>query len=265
MKNNILKFLGLVAFCFVLVIGGAYLFQRDMMYLPQDVLVVLPQDGTIDIHVETEDGLTLHGFYKAPSAPEKPVIIWFHGNASNIGMTGRRADAYTKAGYGVLAAEYRGYNGNPGKPSEDGFYKDGRAFIEWLKAQGVPESSMIFYGESIGSGVAVQMAYEYSNAQRLVLESPFTSATDIAALHYPYLPVKWLLKDKYDNLSKIKVITVPIIIAHGARDRTIPFSYGKTLFDAAPEPKSMIALPDGDHNTLDDSDVSGKILSLLSE
>ncbi|HEU4838165.1 MAG TPA: alpha/beta hydrolase [Micavibrio sp.] len=239
-----------------------------MMYITSAAKPSLQDAGVAglkEISVKTDDGLVLFGWHKAPYPPSKPTIVWFHGNASNVGITTWRALPYLKQGYGLLAVEYRGYAGNPGAPTEQGLYKDGRAFIEWLKAEGVAENNIIVYGESIGSGPAVQMAKEYPSLHTLILESPLTSTMDAAAFHYPYIPVKWLIKDRYENIPKIKDIKSPLILIYGDRDRVIPHRLGEALFKAAPEPKSLIVIEGGDHNNLDDFHVADKIISLLSE
>lgn len=256
-----------VAFVYFAFLGILYFEQRKMMYVTSAAKPSVQEAGVAgleEISVKTEDGLELFGWYKAPSPPSRPTIVWFHGNASNVGITLWRAAPYLKKGYGLLAVEYRGYAGNPGKPTEQGLYKDGRAFLEWLKAKGIAENNIILYGESIGSGTAVQMATEYG-IHTLVLESPFTSTIDAAAFHYPYVPVKWLLKDRYENIAKIKNIKSPLILVYGDRDRVIPHRLGAALFEAAAEPKSLIVIEGGDHNNLDDFHLGDKIIGLLSE
>jgi fermentation-respiration switch protein FrsA (DUF1100 family) len=257
----------IVVFVYCGFLGMLYFEQRNMMYITSAAKPSLQEAGVTgleEISVKTDDGLSLFGWYKPSYPPSKPTIVWFHGNASNVGITLRRAVPYLTKGYGLLAVEYRGYAGNPGAPTEQGLYKDGRAFFEWLKAKGVAENNIIVYGESIGSGSAVQMATEYT-VHTLILESPFTSTMDAAAFHYPYVPVKWLIKDRYENIAKIKDIKSPLILAYGDQDRVIPHRLGQALFDAAPEPKSRIVIEGGDHNNLDDFHVADKIIGLLSE
>ncbi len=244
-----------------------YFTQRSAMYIPTSTKPDAKAQGVpllTEINVTTEDGLKLYGWHKPSVNPQAPTIVYFHGNASNVAVTTARAMPYMIKGYGLLAVEYRGYAGNPGAPTEQGLYKDGRAFIEWLKTKGTDTSKMIFYGESIGSGPAVQMATEYA-AQTLVLDSAFSSAVDAAAFHYPYFPVKWLLKDRYENISKIEKIQSPLIMVHGDRDSIIPYKLGKRLFEKAPEPKTLITVEGGYHNNLDQFKAYEKILSALSE
>lgn len=254
---------------YAVLVAGLFFVQRDLMYVHNYTKPDLKSSGIIgikEINVQTADGLKLFGWYVPPSSPQRPVILWFHGNAGNVGITATRAIPYIKEGYGVLMAEYRGYASNAGKPSEEGIYADVRAFMSWLvKEQKIPLSSVILYGESIGSGPALQVAMENPGLHTLILQSPMTSAEDIATLRYPFMPVKLLLKDKYDNISKIAETKNSLILVHGDADDIIPYAYGKKLFAAAPEPKTMITIKDGGHNNLDEFDVSGKILSSLAE
>jgi fermentation-respiration switch protein FrsA (DUF1100 family) len=264
--TNILGYAVLIYFS---LIGGLFLAQRDMMYFPSYDKPVLKSTGVIgmeEIRVRTSDGLTLFGWYKSPATAEKPTILWFHGNASNVAWTATRAIPYLKQGYGVLLAEYRGYSSNPGKPSENGIYNDARAFMAWLTQQKeTPANSVILYGESLGSGPAIQIAMENPTVHALVLEAPMSSAQEIAQKHYPFMPVRMLLKDKYDNITKIKEIKSPLIVVHGEEDTVIPYVFGKKLFDAAPEPKSMITIQGANHNDLGEFDIAGKVMSILSE
>lgn len=259
---------GYAILIYVSLVGGLFLAQRDMMYAPGYDKPLLKSTGIIgieEIAVKTADGLTLFGWYKAPQ-DGRPTILWFHGNASNVGWTAVSAIPYIKQGYGVLLAEYRGYATNPGKPTEEGLYKDARAFMGWLlNEKKTPESSIILFGESLGSGPATQLAMEHPTVQALVLEAPFSSAQDVAQKRYPFMPVGLMLKDKYDNLSKIREIRSRLIVVHGGKDRVVPYVFGERLFNAAPEPKSMVTIDAADHNNLAEFDVADKVISLLAE
>ena len=194
-----------------------------------------------------------------------PTIIRFHGNASNVLWNMEAMEPYIAQGYGALSAEYRGYSGNPGKPTENGLYKDAHAYMQFLQGKGILTNNIIVYGESVGTGPAVQTAVDYPGIHTLILQSPFTSLMDAAGKHYPFLPVKWLLLDRYDSLFKIKNIKAPLVIVHGTDDGVVPYKLGKKLFEAANEPKSLITIEGGRHNDLEDFKISEKILSALSE
>ena len=242
-----------------------YFIQRHMMYFPDVTRFVPSAVGVADmsvIDVTTADGLTLQGWYKAPG-PGMPVIIQFHGNGGNIAGRGFKARQFIDKKYGFLLAEYRGYGGNPGSPSEQGFYADARAYLAWLAKQGIAPSQIVVYGESIGTGVAVEMASETSGYKALVLESPFASMVEMARKQYFFIPVDLLLKDRYDNISKIKNIKTPLLVLHGAVDPVVPYSQGKKLFEAANEPKKMETFPHGGHVDLYNHGAGAKILAFL--
>ncbi len=180
----------------------------------------------------TADGLTLHAGYRAARG-NRPTIVYFHGNGadwqSSVVATGR----LVPAGYGVLAAEYRGYRGNPGQPSEHGLYHDGRAAIAFLRENGVAPDQIVLVGNSIGSGVATQMATEIA-PRALVLISPFTSLSDLVAEKIRWLPTRILLRDRFENESKIAAVTAPVLILHGDADTLIPVSHAHALASANP-------------------------------
>lgn len=259
--------LGWVVFAVFVLVGFMYFNQRNMMYFPSSTKPDIKQTGIIgleEITVKTDDGLALYGWYLKPASVGKPTLVWFHGNGSHVGWAAYNMAPFLKEGYGILLAEYRGFASNPGKPTEEGLYKDARAFLNWLKATGTDEHSIILYGESIGSGPAVQMATEYK-IHTLVLQTPFTSMVDSAGSHYPFLPVNILVKDRYDNLSKISKIQCPLIIVHGTADSIIPYKQGEALFKAAPDPKSMITIEGGEHNNLHEFNAIEKVANLLAE
>ena len=264
-KNVMDSLLGLVLLYlgFLLML---YFIQRHMMYFPDVTRFVPSAAGVADmsvIDVTTADGLTLQGWYKAPPAPGKPVIILFHGNGGNIAGRNFKARQFIDKVYGFLLAEYRGYGGNPGSPSEQGFYTDARAYLAWLVKQGIAPAQTVLYGESIGTGVVVQMASETQGYKALVLESPFASMVEMARKQYFFVPVDLLLKDRYDNFSKIKSVKIPLLVLHGAIDPVVPYSQGKKLFDAANEPKKMETFPRGGHIDLYNHGAGARILAFL--
>jgi fermentation-respiration switch protein FrsA (DUF1100 family) len=154
-----------------------------------------------------------------------------------------------KAGYGVLLAGYRYNAGAGGEPSEDGLLADGRAAVEFVIAQGYDPDRLVFYGESLGSGVATAMAVEYG-AAALVLEMPYSSVADVAQDRYWYLPVRWLVKDQFDSVSRIGGLRAPVLIVHGEDDPVIPAWTARKLLDAAPEPKEGHFIDNGTHGNL---------------
>ena len=232
-------------------VAGLYLFQRQLLYHPDRTrpeLLGLEQLGVREAMLETEDGLSLLSWY-LPARPGRPVITYFHGNGGHIGYRAERLLHFAREGFGVLMAEYRGYGGNPGTPSEAGFYTDGRAALAFLDREGVAPNRLVLYGESLGSGVAVALAVDHDIAA-LVLEAPFTSVAEVAQCHFPYVPASRMVVDRFDSLSRIGKVRAPILVLHGERDRVVPIRYGRALFDAAPEPKEGWFAPEAGHEDL---------------
>ena len=232
-------------------VGGLYIFHRQLLYFPDRArpeLFGLEQLGVREAMLQTEDGLSLLSWY-LPAQPGRPVIAYFHGNGGHIGYRAERLLRFAHEGFGVLMAEYRGYGGNPGTPSEAGFYTDGRAALAFLDREGVAPNRLVLYGESLGSGVAVALATEHKIAA-LVLEAPFTSVAEVAQCHFPYVPASRMVVDRFDSLSRIGKVRAPILVLHGERDRVVPIRYGRALLDAAPEPKEGWFAPDAGHEDL---------------
>lgn len=240
-------------------------FQRSLVYLP-DRQVAVPADAGLPdfrvVTVTTADGLGIDGWFHPPADPAKPTIILFHGNAGHVGYRADKAAAFRQAGFGVFLAGYRGYGGNAGTPTEQGLYADARAALDWLVRQGISGQKLVLYGESLGTGVATQMAAERRVAA-LVLEAPFTSLTDVAAGHYPIFPVRALLKDRFDSASKIASIGTALLVVHGERDRIVPTKLGKALFERAGQPKSAAWLPAAGHNDLMRHGLAERVIGFL--
>ncbi len=238
----------------------AYLYfnQRNMIYFP-DTSRPATVNGVQDAKVTTTDNLTLWGWF-LPSQGDKPIVVFFHGNAGNYSHRIGKAFAIHEEGYGVVLAEYRGYGGNPGRPDKEGLLKDGRVWMEFALAQNRP---VVIYGESIGSAIATAMAAENDSAG-LILEAPFDSLAAVAQSIYRIVPVGLLLKDKYDSATLIKDVKAPKLFIHGEKDRTVPIGFGRALFDAAGEPKSFISIDSAGHNDLYDHGAALHVLKFLS-
>ena len=246
-----LPLLGFAAAAYAALVGGLYLFQRQLLYFPDKArpeLFGLQQLGVREVTLATEDGLSLLSWYVPPRSG-RPVIAYFHGNGGHIGYRAERLLRFAREGFGVLMAEYRGYGGNPGAPSEAGFYADGRAALAFLDREGVAPDRLVLYGESLGSGVAVALATEH-NISALVLEAPFTSVAEVAQSHFPYVPASRMVLDRFNSLSRIGRVKAPILVLHGERDRVVPVRYGRALFAAAPDPKEGWFGPEAGHEDL---------------
>jgi len=257
-------------------IGGLYLIQRELIYHPSKSLPSPAISGAADmsvVRVTTKDGLTLTSWYR-PAQEGQPTILYFHGNGGNIAGRGSKVRPYLDAGYGVLLVGYRGYGDNPGRPNEQGLYADGRAHLNFLKEQNIEPEQWVMYGESLGTGVAVQMALEMATGERgqvspparaVVLEAPFSSLADAAQAHYPYVPARYLIKDRFDSLAKIKQIKSPLLIINGDLDGVIPPDQGHRLFKAAAMPKVSHWIAGAGHNNLYDFGVARLVVAFMSK
>lgn len=240
---------GLLAAAYVVMVAGLFVWQRDLLYHPFGLSASPRAVGVPEmqvVRVTTADGLSLRGWYAPPSRPGAPTVVFYQGNTGTTAMRAFKARVFLDAGMGVWLAGYRGFDGNPGWPSEDGLYQDARAVLDWLERQGTPPEDLVIYGESLGTGVAVQMGTERTVAA-VVLESPYTSVPDVASLRYPLVPVHWLALDRFENIAKVDRLRAPLLITHGEQDTVIPVFLGQQLFARAPFPKEAIHLPGAGH------------------
>jgi fermentation-respiration switch protein FrsA (DUF1100 family) len=203
-----------------------------------------------EITLLTSDGLSLYSWYYKGDE-DKPIIIYFQGNAGTIFDRDYKARYFIDLGYSFLMLGYRGYGGNSGDPSESGFNIDGEAALEFAKNSGFNIKQTILYGESLGTGVSVNLAINY-DIHSLILEAPYTSIEKIASERYWFVPVHYLLKDKFNSLSKIGNIEAPLLIIHGGQDKVINLKYGKELFFEASEPKKIHVFKSAGHANLFD-------------
>jgi fermentation-respiration switch protein FrsA (DUF1100 family) len=215
-----------------------YFYQRNLLYHPNENNY---SDDKITVNIEkvnikTSDNINLLGWYHEKNLKEFKTLIFFHGNAGSLENRIHKLNHFKDMNVNFLIIAWRGFSGNSGEPSENGLYKDGKSAIDWLIKKDISEQKLILYGESLGTGVAVHLA-QNRNFSGVILETPFTSMIDAAKTFYPYIPVKLLLKDKFENYKKIKNINSPILIMHGEADQIVPFSMGKKLYEIANKPK----------------------------
>ena len=228
-------------------IALTYANQRALLYPASSQRTTVAQaalSGFEDVILATPDGERIVGWYKA-AEPGKAMLLYFHGNGGSLWNRRDRARLLTQQGRGLLMVSYRGYSGSTGAPSEAGLRTDARTAYDWL-AQRFPPSRLVLYGESLGTGVAVRLATERRVAG-LILDAPFTSATDVARFHFWYLPVDWLMQDRFRSIDLIGEISVPLLVLHGDEDRVTPIALGERLFAAASEPKHFVPFPGGSH------------------
>jgi fermentation-respiration switch protein FrsA (DUF1100 family) len=235
--------LGIAAASYLAILVAVFSFQRSLIYPAPAITAALPA-GFLGVELRTNDGLALKAAYR-PATGDMATVVFFHGNGDSWNGAAVATGQYAAKGYGVLLAEYRGYGGNPGRPNEQGLYEDGRAALAFLKSRGIGERKIVLIGNSLGSGVATQLATEFHPAA-LVLISPFASLPDAAAAHYRWLPVRLLVKDRFDNLSKVGRINAPMLVLHGGQDAVIPFATAERLHSAATK-GTLIPFPHSGH------------------
>jgi fermentation-respiration switch protein FrsA (DUF1100 family) len=254
----------------VLVVFGGfvafmYFAQRSLMYFP-DTRRTPPADaglpGAQEVVLDTADGEKVIVWHLPPRG-NKPVMLYFHGNGGSLAYRVDRFRALTGDGTGLVALSYRGYGGSTGSPTEPGLLADGYATYDFAVAR-YPAERIVLFGESLGTGVAIALAAE-RKVDRIILQAPFTSAVDIGAAAYPFLPVRLLMKDQFRSDERIGKVKVPILILHGALDWVVPLAYGERLYKMANEPKRLVRFPRGDHNDLDSQGAQAAVREFLSE
>ena len=232
-------------------LGLLWSLQRKLMYFPS---ADVPDPRSVGLSVvqtvtfPTSDGLTLNGWFVSHTVAPRFVVLAFNGNAGNRAHRAAFANALAPFDVAVLLFDYRGYGGNPGLPTEEGLRLDARAARSYLLTRpDVDSKRLVYFGESLGTAVAVELAVDHPPAA-LILRSPFTSATAVGQHHYTWLPVGWILRDRFATLDRMPAIRAPLFVIAGDRDGVVPISQSRQVFDAANEPKSLLVIPDADHN-----------------
>ena len=236
---------------YVLVVLGAMWGENRLIFVPFDWTVGDWQpEGLVfeDAEFQAADGTKLHGWY-VPAENPSAVVLFCHGNAGNITHRIDLMGAMQKhVGASVLVFDYRGFGRSEGSPDEPGVLQDARAARQWLSERtGVAEQDIVLMGESLGGGVAVDLAAK-DGARGLILEDTFTSLPDMAAYHYWWLPARWLMRSRLDSLAQIGQYRGPLLMAHGDADTIVPIEYAERLFAAANEPKQFLVERGADHN-----------------
>jgi fermentation-respiration switch protein FrsA (DUF1100 family) len=250
LRNILLALAGLIVLAYAGAVAYLDIAQRHLLYLnthgaETPAIAGLP---VRDVHIATADGQTLEAWYEPPQ-PGQPVFLFLHGNAATLEKGKWRYIRMHKEGVGYLALAYRGFSGSTGSPTEKGVLIDGLAAYDWLRAQGFADKDIIIHGHSLGTGVATYVATQRP-ARALILEAPFTAAVDVAQARYPFMPVRLLMHDTFASRDRIKDVHMPVLIAHGTADTTIPFAEGQKLYSLANAPKVFVAMPGSGHNTL---------------
>lgn len=224
-------------------VGLLFLFQRTLIYPAPQGPQPMPA-GFENVSLKTADKLTIKAAWH-PGAPDKPTIIFFHGNGDSLPGAAEATKRLAKAGYGILLADYRGYGENPGEPTEAGLMRDGRAALAFVRQQGIEPERLVIMGASLGTGIATQLATEQSPAA-LVLVSPYTRLPDVAAAVFPWAPTNRLMLDRFDSIDKMDKIRAPVLVLHARNDKVIPYKQGVALAEALPE-STLLSFDDEGH------------------
>jgi fermentation-respiration switch protein FrsA (DUF1100 family) len=235
-----------VALLYCGIVAVFLLLERFLVFRPDTAAVQWfnPADPrTVDVTFRSSDGPLIHAWWLPPERPDDGAFLVAGGNGGNLCYRGTlAADLRRVTGAGVLLFDYPGYGKSEGKPSEAGCYAAGEAAHHWLTTDAkVPENRVVLLGESLGGGSAVELATRHDH-RALVLLYTFTTLPAAAKHHYPYLPTHWLMRTRFDNLSKIGRCRRPVFIAHGTADTIVPFPQGEALFAAANEPKEFFRM-----------------------
>jgi fermentation-respiration switch protein FrsA (DUF1100 family) len=242
------------AVVYLAIVALMYFAQRSLMYFPETVRTAPAQAGlpeAEEVVLDTADGERVIVWHIPPRG-DQPVVLYFHGNGGALRFRVDRFRALVEDGTGLVALSYRGYGGSSGRPSEDGLIEDARAAYAFA-TQRHPAARLVLWGESLGSGVAVAIAAEKAAEKkiaRLVLEAPFESAVSVAASVYPFLPVRFLMKDQFRSDLRIRNVTAPVLIVHGDRDRVVPIESGERLYSLIEAPKRFLRVPGAGHEDL---------------
>ena len=247
MKYIYLLILSLLA-GYILFLIYIYINQRNLLYHPaennysQDKI----EFNHKEIWIKTEKNIKLKSWLIKKDLKRYKTLIFFHGNAGNLLNRVHKLNELNKLDINILIISWRGYSGNLGKPTEKNLYTDARLSIKWLNDLGISNDKIILYGESLGTGVAVELG-QNNTFNSIILESPFTSMAKAAKIYYPYLPINLLLKDRYDSIDKINKITKPVLIMHGMKDNLVPYEMGVKLLQKANQPKYSYFPKNDDH------------------
>ena len=235
--------LAVVAVAYTLVVALVYALQARLIYFPTAVLERSPRDiglGYEDLGFVTADGVRLHGWW-IPATDSRGVLLFMHGNAGNVSHRLASIELFHALGLDVMIFDYRGYGRSEGSPTERGTYRDARAAWDTLLARGIPPGRIVLFGRSLGGPIAATLATEVAPAG-LIVESTFTSAADLAASLYPWLPARALLRHRYDTRDRLRERTCPLLIVHSEEDELIPYSHSLALYADAREPKSLLTI-----------------------
>jgi len=255
LRKTVMKTIISAVIIYLVILIIMTVFQRKIIYYPYklDKNFKFPKyvPELEEVFITCEDGHTINGLF-ASGRVNKPVILIFHGNAGNITHRDFLLQGFTRLGCAVLLIDYHGYGKSEGTPSEKNLYLDGDASLKWLqKEKNIIPEQIVLFGKSLGSGVGIELATKHS-FKGLMLETPLSSTASVARSHFPYncFPVRFLIIDKFDNISKIKNIHCPLLFIHGTRDNIIDKKESEKLYEKANMPKELYLVEGAGHNDI---------------
>lgn len=236
---------------YLTVLALMYVFQRKLLYFPETTRTPpaaagLPQAE--EVTLTSADGERLIAWH-IPAQSGRPLFLYFHGNGGSLRLRADRFRRLTANGSGVFGLSYRGYGGSTGSPTEAGLLADADAAYAFVRKRYAPEQIVVF-GESLGTAVALAVAVKHP-AAKLILDAPYSAAVDVAASVYPYVPVRFLMKDQFRAGDWARQVKIPTLVLHGERDHIIPIRFAEALYELIDAPKSFVRFPRGTHVDLD--------------
>jgi len=262
--NWLLSGMAALGISYLVIVAGMYTFQRSFLYLPDKQHFSPDEAGLSGIKaltITTSDGEHLQAWY-LPATAGQPTILYLHGNAGSIVGRTERLRFYQRQGVGALFVSYRGYGSSSGSPNQSGLINDALAAYDWLVQENIAAEKIAVLGESLGSGVAVQLALQRP-LRAVILEAPFTSTMAVAKVIYWWLPIDLLMKDRFESIAVIDKVAAPILIVHGAEDEITDVEQGKQLFDKAAQPKSLEIIKGASHEGISFEDTWRKELAFI--
>ena len=261
--SMLINFFLIVFLVYFIITVFLFFYQRKLLYYPSvNSRSIYTLDHQIEeIKIPSEKELIAWHYKKNENYK---TLVFFHGNAGDLSNRIYKLNELSKLNLNYLIFAYRGFNDNEGMPSEEGLYKDAENVIKWLKSKNILENKIILYGESLGTAVAIHTA-QSKNFSGIILEAPFTSMVDLGKKYYPFFPVKFLLKDKYESKKKLNLINSPVLVMHGEKDKIVPFYMGKQIFEILPSPKFSYFNQQDDHMMEYNQDLINSIKNFIDQ
>ena len=261
--SMLINFFLIVFLVYFIITVFLFFYQRKLLYYPSvNSRSIYTLDHQIEeIKIPSEKELIAWHYKKNENYK---TLVFFHGNAGDLSNRIYKLNELSKLNLNYLIFAYRGFNDNEGMPSEEGLYKDAENVIKWLKSKNILENKIILYGESLGTAVAIHTA-QLKNFSGIILEAPFTSMVDLGQKYYPFFPVKFLLKDKYESKKKLNLINSSVLVMHGEKDKIVPFYMGKQIFEILPSPKFSYFNEQDDHMMEYNQDLIDSIKNFIGQ